>query len=172
MALTKVRKQVIGTDQLIPIGVVAPFTGHALSNSWLMCDGSAVSRTTYPSLFAIVGTTYGVGDGSTTFNLPDMRGRAVVGKDDMGGVAAGRITAGWGITLGGNAGAETHTLTTNEIPSHTHTHKRKYVTGGTTLGGDPNNLNSYTDTSGSTGGGAAHNNVQPSLAVIYMIKAL
>jgi microcystin-dependent protein len=76
---------------------------------WLLCDGSAVSRTTYAGLFAILSTTYGVGDGSTTFNLPDLRGRFPVGKN------AGTFSA-----LGGTGGEETHTLTVPEMPAHTH----------------------------------------------------
>ena len=85
----------------------------------------AVSRATYSDLFAAIGTTYGAGDGSTTFNLPDLRGRVAAGRDDMGGSAANRITNGGsgivGTTLGAAGGAETHTLTTAQIPSHSHT---------------------------------------------------
>lgn len=66
---------------VMPLGVVLPFAGATAPNSlYLICDGTAVSRTTYAELFALIGTTYGAGDGSTTFNLPDMRGRAAVGK--------------------------------------------------------------------------------------------
>jgi microcystin-dependent protein len=76
-------------------------------------------------LFATVSTTYGVGDGSTTFNLPDLRGRAIFGKDNMGGSAANRITsAGSGVdgtVLGASGGTQNVTLTTNELPAHTHT---------------------------------------------------
>lgn len=62
-----------------PTGIVAAFAGAAAPAGWLMCDGSAVSRATYSALFAVIGTTYGAGNGSTTFNLPDLRGRAVYG---------------------------------------------------------------------------------------------
>lgn len=66
---------------VVPVGTVLPYAGSAAPNSlYLLCDGSAVSRTTYAALFALIGTTYGVGDGSTTFNLPDLRGRVPVGK--------------------------------------------------------------------------------------------
>lgn len=106
-------------------GTVLDFAGTTAPNGWLMCYGQTVSRSTYANLFAAIGTTYGAGDGSTTFNLPDARGRAVIGKDDMGGTAAGRITAagGHGIngtTLGSTGGAQSHTLTTAQMPSHTH----------------------------------------------------
>lgn len=107
-----------------PVGTVQPYAGSNAPNGWLMCDGSAVSRTTYPELFGVVGTTYGAGNGSTTFNLPDMRGRVPAGKDDMGGSSAGRLTtAGSGVNgtlLGASGGAQTVTLSTAEMPAHNH----------------------------------------------------
>lgn len=78
-------------DSLVPAGVLAPYAGSAAPTGWLLCHGQAVNRTTFAALFAVLGTTYGAGDGSTTFNLPDMRGRVVAGKDDMGGSAANRL---------------------------------------------------------------------------------
>lgn len=85
---------------------------------WLLCDGSAVSRTTYAGLFAVIGTWYGVGDGSTTFNLPDLRGRVVAGKDDMGGNAAGRLMNPplFGATLGAS-GVSAPTGTASSVPT-------------------------------------------------------
>lgn len=74
-----------------PSGVVLPYAGAAAPSGWMLCYGQAVSRTTYAALFTAIGTAYGVGDGSTTFNLPDLRGRVPGGKDDMGGSAAGRL---------------------------------------------------------------------------------
>lgn len=90
------------------VNIGATFTGGA-SDGWLYCDGSVVSRAVYAALFANIGTTYGVGDGSTTFALPDLRGRLLVGRDSMGPAAnAGRMTASPegldGATLG-SAGA-------------------------------------------------------------------
>lgn len=73
-------------------GTVLPFAGSTAPTGWLLCYGQAISRTTYANLFAVIGTTYGVGDGSTTFNLPDLRGRIAAGKDNMGGSAAGVLT--------------------------------------------------------------------------------
>jgi microcystin-dependent protein len=106
------------------IGVVLPFAGSAAPTGWLLCYGQAVSRTTYDNLFAVIGTTYGAGDGSTTFNLPDLRGRAVAGMDNMGGTAASRLTSGGsgiaGTTLGAAGGAETHVMVVAEMPSHNH----------------------------------------------------
>jgi microcystin-dependent protein len=116
-----------------PIGFVGDYAGATAPTGWLLCYGQAVSRTTYAALFDVVSTTYGVGDGSTTFNIPDARGRVGVGKDNMGGSAANRITsAGCGIdgtALGAAGGlqtlqAHTHGLTAASAASdgaHTHT---------------------------------------------------
>lgn len=108
----------------IPIGLWAPYGGTSAPTKWLLAYGQNVSRTTYAALFAVYSTTYGVGDGSTTFTLPDLRGRAVVGKDDMGGVSANRLTglSGGlnGDVLGAAGGAESHTLSTAELSPHTH----------------------------------------------------
>lgn len=75
----------------VPAGVCVPYAGASAPEGWLLAYGQTVSRTTYAALFAEISTTYGSGDGSTTFNLPDYRGRAPFGKDDMGGSAAGRL---------------------------------------------------------------------------------
>lgn len=110
-----------------PTATVLDFAGAVAPSGWLLCDGSAVSRTTYANLFVALGsgTIYGAGNGTTTFNLPDLRGRVTAGKDDMGGGAANRITgAGSGITgttLGATGGTETHALSSAENGSHTHT---------------------------------------------------
>jgi microcystin-dependent protein len=74
-------------------GVVLPFAGSTAPAGWLLCFGQAISRTNFVGLFTVLGTTYGAGDGSTTFNLPDMRGRIAAGADNMGGTAASRLTA-------------------------------------------------------------------------------
>lgn len=90
-----------------PTGTVNSFAGATAPTGWLLCGGQAISRTTYSDLFAVVGTTYGVGDGSTTFNIPDLRGRAIAGLDNMGGVDAGRLD--WANTLGTSGGTQTNT---------------------------------------------------------------
>lgn len=110
--------------QSFPVGVIAPYSGSVVPDGFLACAGQAVSRTTYAALWAVIGAIYGAGDGSTTFNLPDLRGRVPAGKDDMGGTAANRLTAGGagvnGAALGGNGGAQTHALTVAQMPSHGH----------------------------------------------------
>lgn len=88
------------------------------ANGWLVEDGSAVSRTTYADLFEHFGTTFGAGDGSTTFNLPDSRGRVLVALDNQGGSDAGRLVVA--NTLGGSGGEETHVLTGGELAAHQH----------------------------------------------------
>jgi microcystin-dependent protein len=106
-------------------GEIRTYGGTSAPTGWLLCYGQAISRTTYAALFAVIGTTYGSGDGSTTFNVPDLRGRFPLGQDDMGGSAANRVTSAAsgldGATLGASGGAQTVTLSTSEVPSHTHT---------------------------------------------------
>ncbi len=108
----------------VPTGTLLPFAGSAAPNGFLLCGGQAASRTAYAVLFAVIGTTYGTGDGSTTFNVPDLRGRLPAGVDNMGGTAANRLTtSGSGIagtTLGASGGEEAQTLATAEMPAHTH----------------------------------------------------
>lgn len=161
----------------VPPGFVSPYAGTSAPDGWLFCYGQAVSRTTYSALFALLSTTYGAGDTSTTFNLPDLRGRVVAGKDDMGGSSANRLTdqSGGldGDTLGDTGGAETHTLVTSEMPAHTHTEEGA---GGFSLGGGSTNVSfnggsqDSTIVTGSTGGDGAHNNVQPTIILNYIIK--
>ena len=74
-----------GIGGVLPTGTVVPYAGASEPSGYLFCYGQQISRTTYSDLFSAVGTTYGVGDGATTFNLPDLRGRVVAGQDDMGG---------------------------------------------------------------------------------------
>lgn len=109
----------------VPSGSIFDYAGAAAPTGYLLCYGQAVSRTTYADLFTAIGTVYGSGDGSTTFNVPDVRGRVGAGKDDMGGSAANRLTglSGGvsGSTLGAVGGGQTHTLTTAQLASHTHT---------------------------------------------------
>lgn len=108
----------------VPIGTVVDFAGATVPSNWYLCYGQAVSRTTYSALFAAIGTTYGSGDGSTTFNLPDFRGTALFGIDNMGGSAAGRLTSTYfgsdPTVLGDRGGAQSHTNSLSEMVSHFH----------------------------------------------------
>lgn len=95
----------------VPTGGITMYGASTAPTGWLLCDGTAVSRTTYAGLFTAIGTTYGVGNGSTTFNLPNLKGRVPVGRDSADTAFD---------VLGETGGAKTHTLTTAEMPSHTH----------------------------------------------------
>lgn len=111
-----------GIPLMLPVGVTFPYAGGTAPTGYLLCYGQAVSRTTYAALFAVISTTYGVGDGSTTFNLPDLRGRVIAGVDTMGGSPASRLTdatSNFGDTLGEVGGAQTHTLVTANLPPYT-----------------------------------------------------
>lgn len=165
----------VAAGGLAPAGCVLPYAGATAPTGWLLCFGQAVSRTTYAALFAAIGTAYGTGDGSTTFNVPDLRGRVPGGKDDMGGSAAGRLTtAGSGVngaSLGAAGGAETHTLTSAQIPAHTHPLTNAAGAGGNyATGGAGYGYPTASNTSANTGGGSAHNNTQPTLVTNYIIK--
>lgn len=108
----------------VPLGGIIPYLGTTAPNSaFVLPYGQAISRTTYATLFTLISTTFGVGDGSTTFNVPDIRGRFIAGKDDMGGSAASRLTtAGGGLdgaTLGAVKNTQSATLTSAQIPSLT-----------------------------------------------------
>lgn len=145
---------------LAPIGAVLPFAGTSAPNLWLLCNGAAVSRTTYDELFSLIGTTYGAGDGSTTFNLPNLKGKIPVGLD------ASQTEFD---TIGETGGEKTHQLTVPELPAHTHTVPR--LDSFATNGGSSNNTSqSGTQNSGSTGSDQAHNNLQPYIVLNYIIR--
>jgi microcystin-dependent protein len=101
-------------DLICPVGIIAPFGGPNVPAGWFLCDGSAVSRTTYSALFSAIGTYWGAGDSISTFNVPDLRGRTPIGYAPSG--AAG-ITARGFATRGGE---ETHVLSVGELASHAH----------------------------------------------------
>lgn len=112
-----------GLQGSLPIGTVIDFAGSTTPALFLLCYGQNVSRTTYATLFAIIGTTYGSGDGVTTFGLPDLRGRLLFGKDDMGGVAAARLTTAFygadPAILGQPGGTQSKTLVLGNLPAYT-----------------------------------------------------
>ena len=148
----------------LPIGAITEFGGSVAPTNWLFCNGQAVSRTEYAELFAAIGTNYGEGDGSTTFNVPDFIGRVPVGLDAEDNDFD---------ELGDFGGEKTHTLTVNEIPEHNHTFNFSFGSapplsgqqGAYLLAGRSN------DAIASTGGGQAHNIMQPYLVTNFIIKA-
>ena len=150
--------------QAVPPGTIVAHAGTR-PTGWLSCRGAAVSRATYPALFAVLGTRFGAGDGSTTFNLPDLRGRFPYG-------------ASVDADVGNTGGAETHTLTVDEMPSHAH------ILGGVRqdgAGADRNRLTGTTGTASTVaagdtygvrhaGGGQPHNNMPPYIEINYIIR--
>jgi microcystin-dependent protein len=146
------------------------YAGTSLPTGYLWANGQAVSRSTYADLFSAIGTTYGAGNGSTTFNVPDLRGRVPVGPDALGGASdAGRLSANQ--TLGASGGEEKHQLTISEMPSHSHSYTRpqNFDENGGTLSSALARIQQNT-TTGSAGGDQAHNTMQPFLVLNYVIK--
>lgn len=171
-----VREENLFPGLLLPAGVVLAYGSSNAPNGWLNCLGQEVYRGDYPDLFAVIGTTYGVGNGTTTFNLPNLAGRVVVGQGSGAGLTSRAMAA--------TGGAETHTLTTGEIPSHSHTSN---ATGGGLglMTANGNNTATESDASAvepnvyaapaalsinNTGDGGAHNNMQPFAVLNYIIK--
>ena len=154
------------TGDTFPIGAITSYAGSIAPTNWLICDGSAISRTTYADLFDAIGTTYGVGDGSTTFNLPNLKGRVITGLDSSQTEFD---------TLGETGGEKAHTLTIAEMPSHKHNMRVKQNASGFSDGYPAGgNTYEYSDNEypiQNTGGGQPHNNLQPYITLNYIIKA-
>lgn len=180
-----------------PSGVVKAFAGSVAPTGYLFCYGQNVSRTTFAALFTAIGTAYGVGDGSTTFGIPDLRGRVVAGLDNMGGVAASRLTSntitGGATILGNNNGnsIEQNSLSVGQLPAHTHNntltdpghHHTIPLSAPTSVGStsvtvllNAGSTDTSTATTGititnaSVGSGNPVNNVQPTMVMNYIIK--
>jgi microcystin-dependent protein len=140
---------------------------------WLLCDGAAISRTEYAILYAAIGTTYGVGNGTTTFNIPNFLGRFPMGADPGNASTATGHTAH---TLGAAGGEETHVLSAANMPAHTHPpgSGTKFfdwdTPAGNTTFGAGGNTPSLAATTGSAGGGGAHNNLPPYVTVNWLVK--
>jgi microcystin-dependent protein len=157
---------------MIPSGLIAAWAASASPPGWLVCDGSAVSRATYSALFAAIGTTWGSGDGSTTFNLPDLRDRVPIGSSP-GGLAGSRPSVR---AVGQTGGEETHQLTFSELPT-----SGLNIAGASFCDVNPGFSNSPCGGDGNGGGGAlsawqlnggnlAHQNMQPWACVQWIIK--
>ena len=168
---------------LVNTGLIIPWSSASIPSGFLECDGSNVSRTTYADLFTVVGTTYGAGDGSTTFGLPNLQDNVAVGKSPTKALAS---TGGANtVTNTGNVSgnAANHTLSTPEIASHYH--NVNYIAMNNHQFGNPSGtvIPPQGWTSGNTGGGGGHSHplsvtftggsdsvVQPYLTQIYIIK--
>ena len=162
-----------GLIDTLPVGTMIPYGSAETPDNWLSCNGQAVSRTTYSHLFKVIGTSYGEGDGSTTFNLPDKRGRVSVGYDPAQTMFN---------KVGAKVGSNTHTLTVNEMPRHNHIwylgasndgqfygyHYAQYWNSSSikTSGGDKGYASTET-----SGGGQAHSILQASEVDHWIIKA-
>lgn len=183
---------VIDTHLYAMVGMIVPYAGSTPPTGWLIANGNAISRVTYNRLFSICGTMYGVGNGSTTFNLPNLTGRIPVGLDSSQTEFD---------SIGEKGGEKTHTLTTSQIPSHTHTQNQHShtvvisyrlnngttvaINGDTIVGGGNGALNgdaftytaiptattsSVVATNQNTGGDTSHNNLQPYISLNYIIR--
>jgi microcystin-dependent protein len=191
--VSDLRKTPMKQSETIPTGFIMPYAGSTAPTGWLIADGSALSRITYADLYSVIGTTYGVGNGTTTFNIPDLRTR----------VPAGKSAAGTFAILGASGGNETKSLAIGEMPTHTHTfsgttswvgshqHNQTAGQGGggliasTAQGGIANasgqltssltnaqgaHDHTYSGTTSSQGSGTAFSLVQPFLTVNYCVK--
>lgn len=189
-----------GNPYNVPLAAGMDYWGSTAPNSsFAFPAGQAISRTTYATLFAIMGTTYGSGDGSTTFNLPNKAGRVSAMIESAATLLTATYFGGNSTTLGATGGVESHTLTDSEGPVHSHgvTDNGHIHTGfghtqgngsGTTVTqnaaqgsnntgeSDSQNLTINSATTGisiqNAGGGAAHNNVQPTIMCNYIIRIL
>lgn len=178
LALQAATKQYVDNKIVVaaPYGAIQAYAGSNAPTGWLLCDGSTISRTTYANLFSVIGSTYGGGDGSTTFTLPYLKDKFILGKGSTY------------TTLGSTGGEINHTLSISEIPAHNHlngisdnnTDGRCEPYGVTTTGipgvayegvtsgsGDPAIVQGYTSY---TGGSGAHNNMPPYIVLNYIIK--
>lgn len=149
-----------------PAGSISAYAGSDIPDGWLLCDGATIARVQYPALFAAIGITYGLGNGTTTFRLPNLAGRVIVARDPSQNEFA---------ALGKTGGAKTHTLTLGEMPQHTHGQQVTANEGG------PAGRIDYTrdgagwsypqgTTTEAAGGSQPHNNLQPFLTLAYIIK--
>jgi len=178
----------------IPLGAGMDYWGATTPSSiFAFPIGQAISRTTYAPLFSLFGTTYGVGDGSTTFNLPDKVGRISAMRDGGSTRLSSSYFGGNPANLGAVGGAESTTLTVAQIPSHTHAntlsdpgHTHSYtqnapfgasgagagINGGSAGGTTGSSTTGITINNAAAGSGGAHNNVQPTIVCNYIIRVL
>lgn len=159
-------EQLVTASMVAPIGSIVIWSAATAPTGWMLCRHQAISRTEYSELFSLIGTQYGGGDGSTTFNLPGLNGRIPVGQDPND--SDFNVVGVW-------SGEKAHTLTIGEIPPHAHSMNvdvnTSYHTDASNImkyAGWDNNFNEFGVES--TGGGQAHNNMPPYLVLNYIIR--
>ncbi len=188
-------------SSVVPVGAFMPFSSLTPPNSnFILPYGQALSRANYSAYFGMVGTIFGAGDGTTTFNAPDTRGRVIIGQDNMGGIAAGRVTLTGGgvdgVVLGAAGGAQNKVFSIAEMPAHVHTNTLNdpghshstnglsgIASGGTTSFGNNNNINvagiivngsstGITLNNGSAGSGSSFSMLQPSITLPILLRVI
>ena len=154
-----------------PTGAVLPYAVSAAPTGFLLCNGQAVSRSTYSTLFAVVSSLYGAGNGSSTFNVPDLRGRFLAGWD-AGTSVLTSVTAGMilGSSIANTGGVEAVTLSVAQIPSHNHTYTIRATGNRGNDGPAAVWTSTSTDNTGSTGGSGSHSNIPPAMIINFIIK--
>ncbi|MBF0593712.1 MAG: tail fiber protein [Candidatus Omnitrophica bacterium] len=162
----------------MPVGTVIAWPTVDVPAGWSFCDGASISRADHAELFALLGTSYGDGDGTTTFDLPDLRGRVIVGRDNMGGRVANVIHGDWSRQLGAKSGEEEHQLSLQEMPRHRHYsfgENMPWWSNGVlgpnnNQGPDSGDMDNYLLGTTPEGGDQPHNNIQPSMVMNWIIK--
>lgn len=184
----------IDVNAITPTGSIMDFAGNTPPEGWLLCYGQTLNATANPQyalLWAVIGTLYG-GTGIADFKLPDLRGRVVAGQDDMGGASANRLTGAFGgfdgDVMGASGGSESEVLTTAMIPAHNHgsgtlqvyanagaaqntaTNLDDFAGSGGPIYGTHQQVGNLEGSTANTGGGAGHNNIQPTIILNKIIK--
>jgi microcystin-dependent protein len=155
------------SSALVPTGAISLWATSTAPTGYRICNGDEISRSTFADLFAVIGTTYGAGNGSTTFNLPNLKGRVPVGFDS----AQTEFDA-----LGETGGAKTHTLTEAQMPAHSHGVANNTIFRSNQTGTGENRFSTTTPTNSqdytfvSQGDDQPHNNLQPYITLNYIIK--
>ena len=157
-------KQFSAKGAIVPVGTLLMYTATSSPTGWLLADGTQVSRTDFAELYAVIGTTYGHGDGSTTFHLPNMTQRVPLGLDTD-------AADGIGVMLGETGGATSTNQTIDQMPIHTHTIDTSNNVGGSVkISMGDGGGSAYTQDTQSTGGGADLPTIDPYLTINYIIK--
>jgi len=155
-----------------PTASITAFAGGSAPTGWLFCNGQEISRSTYSDLFDLIGVAFGGGDGSTTFNVPDLRDRFALGARTIGSSDTERVS-NYDTDLGDSGGADEHQLTEAEMPSHDHfvvSSAEVASTAGSNIRAYLGNNRATARPSSITGGDQSHNNMPPFLALNYIIK--